>query len=182
MGAEGYGGDDGRTTIFDYWSLPTLQGWGNGGKYDGAKLAPEAAALRVWYGKLLAAIQHPAFLSGEIFPLNSDNVENPAFGRLEGESASGHWLYAYLRANPKTGHAVLVVVNLHPSETLRGVKIQIPAEVQERAGLRRPKTSGKCLIDPEFSVRAASESLAGEGLPLPDLSPANAWIFDIGAR
>ncbi|MFM7182817.1 MAG: alpha-amylase family glycosyl hydrolase [Verrucomicrobiales bacterium] len=181
-GAEGYAGDDGRTTIFDYWSLPTLQGWGNGGKFDGTKLVPDAAALRTWYGKLLVAIQHPAFLAGEIFPLNSANIENPAYGRLDGETDSGYWLYAYLRANPKTGHAVLVVVNLHPSETLRGVKIQIPAEIQERAGLRHARINGKCLIDPEASVRSESAALSGEGLPMPDLAPASAWIFDVDGK
>lgn len=182
LGAEGYGGDDGRTTIFDYWSLPTLQGWGNGGRYDGTRLTADASELRSWYGKLLVAAQHPAFRSGEFFPLNGDNVENPAFGRLEGETASGHWLYAYLRADPKSGHAVIVVANLHPSETLRGVRIRLSEDTLERSNLRRSKLSGKCLLDPECSVRAEMETLSGEGLPLPDLGPANAWIFDIGDR
>lgn len=182
LGAEGYAGDDGRTTIFDYWSLPTLQGWGNGGRYDGAKLSPETSALRSWYGKLLAAIQHPAMVTGEIFPLNSENVENPAFGRLEGEPASGHWLYAYLRANPKTGQAVLVVVNLHPDATLQGVKVRISAEILERAGLLRSRLSGHCLLDSNQRIRVDRENITSDGVSLPDLTPANAWFFDLGTK
>ncbi len=34
-GAEGFGGNDGRTTVFDYWGVPEHQKWMNGKKYDG---------------------------------------------------------------------------------------------------------------------------------------------------
>lgn len=34
-GAEGFQGDDGRTTIFDYWGVPEHQKWMNGGAFDG---------------------------------------------------------------------------------------------------------------------------------------------------
>jgi hypothetical protein len=32
LGEEGFQGDDGRTTIFDYWGVPEHQKWMNGGK------------------------------------------------------------------------------------------------------------------------------------------------------
>ena len=50
-GAEGFGGDDARTTIFDYWSMPELVKWVNGHRYDGDKLSDEQKALREFYGK-----------------------------------------------------------------------------------------------------------------------------------
>ena len=34
MEAEGFSGLDGRTTIFDYWSVDTLRRWCNGGNFD----------------------------------------------------------------------------------------------------------------------------------------------------
>ena len=40
-GVEGFGGDDARTSIFDYWSMPELVKWANGGKFDGGKLSAE---------------------------------------------------------------------------------------------------------------------------------------------
>jgi glycosidase len=34
-GLSGFSGDDGRTTIFDYWGVPEHQKWMNDGKFDG---------------------------------------------------------------------------------------------------------------------------------------------------
>ena len=39
--AEGFQGDDGRTTIFDYWGVPEYQAWTNGSKFDGANLTAD---------------------------------------------------------------------------------------------------------------------------------------------
>src|SRR3546814_19778092 len=38
-GNEGYGGEDNRTTIFDYWGVPEHQKWMNNGKFDGGGLS-----------------------------------------------------------------------------------------------------------------------------------------------
>ena len=129
-GAEGFGGDDARTTIFDYWSMPEFTKWVNGGKYDGGRLSDEQKALREWYGKLIRATQSPAFTAGEFYGLNHANKENPDFGRVGDETISGHWLYAFLRRDPKTGQAFLVVANFHGSETLRGVRVSIPDDAR----------------------------------------------------
>ena len=51
--AEGFSGDDGRTTIFDYWSIDSLRRWYNKGKCDGALLTPEQQQLRAFYQQLL---------------------------------------------------------------------------------------------------------------------------------
>lgn len=178
-GAEGYAGDDGRTTIFDYWSLPTLQGWGNGGKFDGGKMTPGTAQLRAWYQRLLTALRDPAMVNGSFLPLNPSNQENPSYGRLPGEPASGHWLYSYLRFDPKSETSALVVVNLHPKETLRGVRIRIPEESLARIRHNRDRLAGTCLIHSKSTFDTTRIEAAGEGIPLPDLEPANAWIFKL---
>ncbi len=126
--AEGFGGDDARTTIFDYWSMPELAKWVNGHRYDGGKLSPEQKKLREFYARLLALVGEPAFRDGECFRLNYANGKNERFGRLGGETASGHWLYAYLRFDPKTGQRFLVLANLHRNETLRDVQVHLPRE------------------------------------------------------
>lgn len=41
LGVEGFGGEDGRTTIFDYWGVPEHQKWVNNGKFDGGNLSPD---------------------------------------------------------------------------------------------------------------------------------------------
>ena len=127
-GAEGFGGDDARTTIFDYWSMPELAKWVNGHRYDGARLSPEQKKLREFYARLLALAGEPAFRDGECFRLNYANTTNEHYGRVGGETASGHWLYAYLRFDPKRGQRFLVLANLHRSETFRDVQVRLPRE------------------------------------------------------
>jgi glycosidase len=134
-GAEGFGGDDARTTIFDYWSMPELARWVNGHRFDGGQLRPEQRELRDFYSRLLALVGEPAFRDGEFFGLNYANIDRPGFGRLRGETASGHWLYAFLRSDRRTSQRFLVVANLHPSETFTDIHVRIPPEALEFMGL-----------------------------------------------
>ncbi len=127
-GAEGFGGDDARTTIFDYWSMPELAKWVNGHRYDGGRLSPAQKALREFYARLLALVGEPAFRDGGCFRLNYANHTNERFGRVGGETSSGHWLHAYLRFDPASGQRFLVLANLHPSETLHDVQVRLPRE------------------------------------------------------
>jgi len=122
-GVEGFGRDDARTSIYDYWSMPEFAKWVNGGKFDGGGLSPAQTSLRDFYRRLLSAIDQPAFRDGDFYPLNPDNLDNPGYGRSD-RGVSGHWLYSYLRYDPDTGQRILVVVNLHPRDTLRDVRIR----------------------------------------------------------
>jgi len=124
-GEEGFGRDDGRTTIYDYWSMPEFVKWVNDGAFDGGRLSDEQKALRDFYRRLLAAVDEPAFRDGDFYPLNPDNLKNPRFGRVRG-TAVGQWLYAYLRYDPASGQRMLVVVNLHPRETMEDVRVRLP--------------------------------------------------------
>jgi hypothetical protein len=122
-GIEGFGRDDGRTTIYDYWSMPEFVKWVNDGKFDGGRLSEEQRGLRDFYRRLLSAVDQPAFRDGDFYPLNPDNVENRSYGRVSG-AESGHWLYAYLRYDATSGQRMLVVVNLNPRDPLREVRVQ----------------------------------------------------------
>ena len=132
-GAEGFGRDDARTTIYDYWSMPEFVKWVNGGKFDGEGLSSRQKSLRDFYRRLLSAIDQPAFRDGDFYPLNPDNLANPAYGRSEG-GVSGHWLYSYLRYDQNSGQRVLVVVNLHPRLPLRDVRIIFPRRAMRFLG------------------------------------------------
>jgi glycosidase len=132
-GAEGFGTDDARTTIYDYWSMPEFAKWVNGGTFDGGRLSDEQKSLRDFYRRLLAAVDQPAFRDGDFYPLNPDNLENPGYGRLD-RGVSGHWLYSYLRYDAATGQRMLVVVNLNPRETLRDVRILFPRRAMRFLG------------------------------------------------
>src|SRR5438105_3103690 len=96
-GVEGFGGDDARTSIFDYWSMPELVKWVNDHKYDGGRLSDDQKRLRTFYSRLMNILGEPAFRDGNFIPLNSANRDNAKFGRIGNEPASGHWLYSFLR-------------------------------------------------------------------------------------
>ena len=174
-GSEGFSGDNARTTIFDYWSMPEFTKWVNGGKYDGGRLSADQKTLRDWYSKLIRATQTPAFTAGEFYGLNHANVENPKFGRVGDETASGHWLYAFLRHDPQSGQSFLVVANFSGTETLRGVSVNIPQDAWKFLG-RADHASVK------FTDRLNSEwsgLSTQDGLTLPDLAPCSALLLEI---
>jgi len=74
-GNSGFSGEDGRTTIFDYWGVPEHQKWVNGGKYDGALLNVDQRALRQFYGDILTfASNSKAVTQGDYFDLTNFNL------------------------------------------------------------------------------------------------------------
>lgn len=183
LGVEGFGGDDSRTSIFDYWSMPELAKWVNGHRYDGGRLTPQQKDLRAWYARLLQLANEPAFRRGEFLPLNPANNHNPHFGRLPGETASGHWLYTFLRYERSGGQRFLIVVNLHGKQTLSNVRILFPPEAVEALGA----ATGDAPI--EFCDRLAARqplrrqttaaALRENGLDLAPLPPLTACYFEV---
>lgn len=80
LDAEGFSGQDGRTTIFDYWSIPTLRRWYNNGLCNTAKLTKEERLLRSFYKTLLRLCnKEKAIAQGEFYDLmyaNRDTINN----------------------------------------------------------------------------------------------------------
>lgn len=174
-GTEGFGGDDARTTIFDYWSMPEFTKWVNGGKYDGGRLSVEQRTLRDWYGRLLLTIQQPAFTAGEFYGLNHANQGNPDFGRVGDESASGHWLYAFLRHDMKSRQSFLVVANFNGTETLRKPRIEIPDHAWEFMGRSKSAT---WKLSSRLEVSWEGKFVEGS-IQLPDLPSCSSMILEI---
>ena len=80
MDQEGFSGRDGRTTIFDYWSVESLRHWINDGRYDGGKLTTEQQALRQFYAKLLNIAQsEQVVVNGSFYDLMFANEKNPCW-------------------------------------------------------------------------------------------------------
>lgn len=184
-GEEGFGGDDARTSIFDYWSMPELVKWTNGHKYDGGKLSEDQKQLRERYGRLLAVTNEPAFRDGAFFGLNPANNGNPNYGQAGTEPAGGHWLYAFLRFDPISRQRFLAVVNLHPKEELKGIRVLFPREAIDF--LRFAPNDGATLQLKERLVGNLElvlnrSSLSGaDGLAMPGLAPLTAYFFEITA-
>ena len=170
-GSEGFSDDDARTSIFDYWSLPSLTPWVNNHQYDGAHLTEQQSNLRGFYARLLKLCAEPAFTKGEFYGLNHANLNNPHYGRLDGEHCSGRWLYSFLRRDAKSGQAFLIVVNLHPSETLPKVQVQIPEHAIEWLARLPNKLTFTDQLGSNLTAQSSTEDLITEGLPLGNLAP-----------
>jgi glycosidase len=182
LGAEGFGGDDARTSIFDYWSMPELAKWVNGRRFDGGRLAPSQKELRAYYGRLLRLIDEPAFRRGEFIPLNKANNGNAAFGRLPGETASGHWLYAFLRSDAASRQSFLVVANLHGKQTLQKVRIKFSPEalaaVGADSGEADLKFADRLEVTAPLRLKIGGAALRANGLELPALPPLTACYLE----
>jgi glycosidase len=178
-GAEGFGAEDARTTIFDYWSMPEVVKWVNAHQYDGAHLSPQQKSLRSFYGRLVNLVGEPAFRDGKFFPLNPANRDNPAFGRLLGEEASGHWLYAFLRYDRAAQQRFLVVANLHPKDSLRDVRILLPATALRFLELTGQKIAlTERLAERPGAITLSTEEAQSNGILLDEMSPLSAFYFE----
>ena len=117
--AEGYSGRDGRTTIFDYWSMPTVRARLNGGKCNG-RLPASMSRLREVYSRILSLCNsEDAVREGRFFDLMYANYHNPGL--------DPHRNYAFIRA---TGDEMLIIlVNFGNSD--KDMTVNIPAHAFE---------------------------------------------------
>ena len=115
MDAEGFSGIDGRTTIFDYWGVKSLQAWANHGKFDGAGLDEEQQTLRAFYRQLLRiARSEKAITQGDMYDLTY----------AQGEGFNKHEQYTYIRKYKN--HTLLVVLNFDDRQI--DVQVRIPQD------------------------------------------------------
>lgn len=140
--AEGYSGLDGRTTIFDYWSVASVRRWLNRGDCRGS-LRPEQKALRDLYGRILRlAATEPAIAGGAFFDLMYVNYTNP---RL-----NPHRHYVYLRH--KDDDILLIAVNFGDEQA--DIAVNIPAH------------AFNTLDTPQGTDPGARELLTGASAPM----------------
>jgi len=124
MDSEGFSGMDGRTSIFDYWGVKTIQAWKNEGKYDGGKLSPEQAELRAFYQKLLnITLSEKAITDGMMYDLEFANFDNPKFNT--------HEQYAYFRKYKD--ELLLIVLNFDDKHL--ETEVRFPFEAFQYLGL-----------------------------------------------
>lgn len=130
MDDEGYSGRDGRTTIFDYWSITNLRHWINDGAFDGGRLTPDQRNLRDTYGKILnMAKTEPVITEGTFYDLMYANLNNPYF--------NPHRQYVFVRKHQN--EVLLVVVNFDKAE--QTVRIKTPVEVFDTLGFEDNKAA-----------------------------------------
>lgn len=172
-GIEGFGGEDGRTTIFDYWGVPEHQKWLNEGKFDGALLSNEQKQLRSFYSAVLnLCTTHDAIRKGKLYDLQAANMQNTQYDARK--------IYAYLRFTDK--QRLLIVVNFD-AENSKEIKLDIPANAFAAMNLSWDKAYqlSDLLLSKQTATFKASEITdihAETGISL-TLSPLGSYIFDL---
>lgn len=120
MDAEGFSGRDGRTTIFDYWSVPSLR------RALSGQLRAEERHLHDAYVKLLRLCNTESTLrEGSFFDLMYVNYDG-----CGGFDPNRH--YAFLR---HAGHDLLLIVSNFSDEASQ-VGVRIPSHAFSTLGLR----------------------------------------------
>jgi glycosidase len=146
-GIPGFSGDDGRTTIFDYWGVPAHQQWMNKGKFDGANLSSAQIELRGFYSKLLNIVKdNKALSTGDFYELMIANERQPGFDTM---------LYIYLRYTQQ--QKVLVIANFNRTE--RAINIKIPVELLTQFGLAGQAIFTDLLTGTTFSTADISAGI-----------------------
>ena len=139
--AEGYSGLDGRTTIFDYWSVPTLRRWHQG------KPTADERHLRTMYRKVLNLCNNERTLAeGNFFDLmyvNQDTLDT-------------RHQYAYLRHCD--GEMSLIVANF--GDQTADISVRIPQHAIDCAKMHLGDYTVKELLTGETTTATLTDSCA----------------------
>lgn len=128
MDMEGFSGIDGRTTIFDYWGVKSIQAWANKGQYDGANMTEEQRDLRLFYQRLLTiARDNKAVQKGLMYDITY----------AQGEGFNKHEQYAFIRH--WEDETLLVIINFHDRE--QHMRVRIPNDAFVYLGIDETKNS-----------------------------------------
>lgn len=160
---EGFSGMDGRTTIFDYWGVKSLQQWVNNGEFDGGKLPPNLKKLKRTYTNLLSfAASNETISKGLFYDLQYANYENPDF--------DGNKLFAFIRHY--YAKKMLFIINFSDDEV--EFKIHIPKDAMI-ASRWDPFKTMKCTINDFSKETQLQTSLSNVTNPVITI-PANSGL------
>lgn len=120
MDAEGFSGRDGRTTIFDYWSIDTIRRWFNEGRVNLINMSSQETYIYKHYKQILrAARSEQAITQGHFFDLMYANPYSSNF--------NPHRNYVFLRKFKE--ELILVVANFDDKDA--DLAINIPQHAFE---------------------------------------------------
>ncbi|MDE5689062.1 MAG: alpha-amylase, partial [Paramuribaculum sp.] len=145
LDAEGYSGHDGRTTIYDYWSMDTLRRWLDGGAPTADRLTDRERWLRTKYSVILGLCNsEPAIAHGRFYDLMYVNYENPTL--------NPHRQYVFMRNY--ADETIVIAVNFSPDSC--DLAINLPRHAFEM--LQIPQ--GKAMMTELLSGRKALKHIA----------------------
>jgi glycosidase len=174
----GFSGDDGRTTIFDYFSMPEWNKLMNSGKFDGGLLSARQHQLFNFYKKLVNVCkQSSAIREGHTFDLQEAN-------KCRSFDYNDTRVYSFLRF---TGKQKLLIVVSFEQRVLANAVVKIPVEAWRAMGTDLTRT---LLLQDLLGNHPPVECTAWSTIHLEDvragipvrIEPLQGYIFEITTR
>ncbi|MBR8535209.1 alpha-amylase [Carboxylicivirga sediminis] len=148
----GFSGDDGRTSIFDYWHLPEHQKWMNNGLFDGGLLSDDQQYLRQKYIDITLLCAQPAISQGLFYDVMWQNKDNVLFDSQK--------VYAFIRYSDT--QQLIVVCNF--DSLSKQMNVQVPAHAFETLNIPRPSRLHFTALNAVLVSDIGSEEIINQGL------------------
>ncbi len=154
-GTEGFSGEDGRTTIFDYWGVPEHQKWVNNGQFDGGQLSADQKSLRNFYSGLLNTVHNSeALKTGKFYELMIANEHQNGFNQR---------LYIFVRYTDN--QRILVITNFNRNDS--NIQVKLPDDLLKQFNLSGKKEFTDLLSGKKYNT---DDIAAGVNITLPPTS------------
>ncbi|MGV8828689.1 MAG: alpha-amylase family protein [Breznakibacter sp.] len=156
MDAEGFSGQDGRTTIFDYWGIERWQQFVNHHRYDGALLPEAGRQLLDWYRLLMKAIRHYRALQvGNFYDLTWYQHRLDQYNHAT--------VYSFLRYDETDRFLVVANFGVHDE----AIRLRMPADLLEAMKLKKKvQLVGVDVFINKIVVQGKVASLMAEGVEI----------------
>jgi glycosidase len=171
--SEGFQGEDGRTTIFDYWGVPEFQQWVNHGKFNLDKLNDNQKNLRDFYERLNFFVsENEAVYAGHFYDLQYFNIDGQSYNYDKTR------IYSYVRYT--ASQTLLCVYNFDRKRSYE-TRLRIPQEAW--AGPFQLGNTSSYKLQPVFPLfkptpAIPASEITSSGIPL-DLPPLSVFIYEI---
>ncbi len=106
-------------------------------------------------------MNEPALTRGSVSPLNRDN--------------SSQWLSFHARRDEGSGQTFLIVTNLHGTDTMKDIRVNLSAESLIWLGLK----NGKAKVTDRLSRSKTQETSISNALPIGDVPPMTSLYLDV---
>ncbi len=162
-------GDPTRTTIFDYWGVPSHQRWMNDGAFDGGQLDKEEKDLRDFYRRLMS-------FSASSAALNGDYAEIHSYNRTEDNDAYNDKVFSFVRW--KDNERLVVLSNFDAVRAF-DLEVRIPAIIISSWRL----SDGRYMLDEQLYRRNHAQLIVdkGQGTLRITLQPLDSAVLKLGA-
>lgn len=169
-GNSGFSGDDGRTSIFDYWGVPNHQKWMSEGEFNGKSLLPHMSALRKNYAGIIR-------LCTVYMLFNDKGFYDLMWVNQHLNDQSSARIYAYLRYNDN--EKAIVILNFGNTFITR-THLFIPDDAFSAMGMSSNLTVTKKIVFPEGNKGSLTGQANVPGTFFFDISPFTAMVMFLG--